>query len=156
MLQPRPFLEEFDSWLSLLKDMNHTVASCGKSQVPKINAYKKNVASEPEKDTDALTLTPYTTKYCIDALVPYATKEDISISVEDSVLTIEVQAHQDKGVEDTSYIIREISRGSMKRAITLGELIDADSAVSTFENGVLHIEFDEKAPEIRAKKIAIS
>lgn len=143
--QRSPLFEEMEAWLGVL---NNTIASHSKNQVPKINAYKKMVKIPHEKKD--LGDKP---KYCIDAVVPYATKEEINVSIEDRVLTIEVESHQDKDVEEGNYIIREIPRGSMKRVITLGELIDTDSAVSTFENGVLHIEFDEAEP--KAKKIEI-
>jgi len=136
-----PLLEEFDKFFNeFANSFGSTIKTQqGKIQSPRINAYKKE------------------DKYCIDAAIPLASKDDIDIEIEENLLKITVNAHQDKEVSDNDYIIREISRGQMTRILTLGEDVDVDSAKSSFKDGVLHIEFIAKKieEENKIKKIAI-
>lgn len=136
-----PLLEEFDKFFNDFSNSfgNTIKTQQGKTQSPRINAYKKDG------------------KYFIDAAVPFATKDDIDIEIEENLLKITVNAHQDKEVSDNDYIIREVSRSQMTRILTLGEDVDVESAKSNFKDGVLHIEFNAKKieEENRVKKIAI-
>ncbi len=126
-----PLLEEFDKFFNeFANSFGSTIKTQqGKIQSPRINAYRRDG------------------KYCIDAAVPMASKDDIDLELEENMLKITVKAHQDKDVSDNDYIIREISRGQMTRVLALGEDVDADSAKSSFKDGVLHIEFDAKKVE---------
>ncbi len=136
-----PLLEEFDKFFNeFANSFGSTIKTQqGKIQSPRINAYRRNG------------------KYCIDAAVPLASRDDIDLELEENMLKITVKAHQDKDVSDNDYIIREISRGQMTRVLALGEDVDADSAKSSFKDGVLHIEFDAKKveEENKVKKLNI-
>ena len=136
-----PLLEEFDKFFNeFANSFGSTIKTQqGKIQSPRINAYRRDG------------------KYCIDAAVPMASKDDIDLELEENMLKITVKAHQDKDVSDNDYIIREISRGQMTRVLALGEDVDADSAKSSFKDGVLHIEFDAKKveEENKVKKLNI-
>lgn len=135
-----PLLEEFDKFFNdFANSFGSTIKTQqGKIQSPRINAYRRDG------------------KYCIDAAVPMASKDDIELELEENMLKITVKAHQDQEVSDNDYIIREISRGQMTRVLTLGEDVDADSAKSSFKDGVLHIEFNaKKVEENKAKKLNI-
>ncbi len=136
-----PLLEEFDKFFNeFANSFGSTIKTQqGKIQSPRINAYRRDG------------------RYCIDAAVPMASKDDIDLELEENMLKITVKAHQDKEVSDNDYIIREISRGQMTRVLALGEDVDADSAKSSFKDGVLHIEFDAKKveEENKVKKLNI-
>jgi len=125
-----PLLEEMDKFFNdFASTTNNTIKTSAKNQSPKVNAYRQDG------------------KYCIDASVPLATKDDINIELEENMLRITVNAHQDKEVSDNDYIFREISRSQMTRVFMLGEDIIKESAKSTFKDGILHIEFDAKKEE---------
>jgi HSP20 family protein len=136
-----PLLDEFDKFFNEFANSLGTTIKTqqGKNQSPRINAYKK----------DGM--------YCIDAAVPMASKEDLDVEIEENLLKITVNAHQDKEVSENDYIIREISRGQMTRILSLGEDIDVDSAKTSFKNGVLHIEFNARQIEEdnKIKKLVI-
>jgi len=136
-----PLLEEFDKFFNeFANSFGSTIKTQqGKIQSPRINAYRRDG------------------KYCIDAAVPMASKDDIDLELEENMLKITVKAHQDKDVSDNDYIIREISRGQMTRVLALGEDVDADSAKSSFKDGVLHVEFDARKveEENKVKKLNI-
>jgi HSP20 family protein len=130
-----PLLDEFDKFFNeFANSFGATIKTQqGKNQSPKVNAYKKDG------------------KYCIDAAVPLASKEDLDVEIEENLLKITVKAHQDKEVSENDYIIREISRGQMTRMLSLGEDIDVDSAKTGFKDGILHIEFDARQGEEESK-----
>jgi len=136
-----PLLDEFDKFFNeFANSFGATIKTQqGKSQSPKINAYRKDG------------------KYCIDAAVPMASKDDLDVEIEENLLKITVNAHQDRDVSENDYIIREISRGQMTRILSLGEDIDVNSAKTSFKDGVLHIEFNAKQieEENKVKKLII-
>ncbi|HAM50691.1 MAG TPA: hypothetical protein DCP92_08380 [Nitrospiraceae bacterium] len=136
-----PLLDEFDKFFNeFANSFGSTIKTQqGKNQSPRINAYKKDG------------------KYCIDAAVPMASKDDLDVEIEENLLKIIVNAHQDKEVSENDYIIREISRGQMTRILSLGDDIDMDSAKSGFKDGILHIEFNAKQieEESKTKKLVI-
>lgn len=136
-----PLLDEFDKFFNeFATSFGSTIRTQqGKNQSPRVNAYKRDG------------------KYCIDAAVPMASKDDLDVEIEENLLKIIVKAHQDKDVSENDYIIREISRGQMTRILSLGEDIDVDSAKSSFKDGVLHIEFNARQieEENKIKKLVI-
>lgn len=136
-----PLLDEFDKFFNEFSNSFGTTIKTqqGKNQSPRINAYKRDG------------------KYCIDAAVPMASRDDLDVEIEENLLKIVVKAHQDKEISENDYIIREISRGQMTRVLSLGEDIDLDSAKTSFKDGVLHIEFNARQidEENKVKKLVI-
>ncbi|HXX57570.1 MAG TPA: Hsp20/alpha crystallin family protein [Thermodesulfovibrionales bacterium] len=136
-----PLLDEFDKFFNEFANSFGTTIRTqqGKNQSPRVNAFKKDG------------------KYCIDAAVPLASKDDLDVEIEDNLLKIVVKGHQDREVSENDYIIREISRGQMTRILSLGEDIDVDSAKTSFKDGVLHIEFNARQieEENKVRKLAI-
>lgn len=136
-----PLLDEFDKFFNeFANSFGSTIKTQqGKNQSPRINAYRKDG------------------KYCIDAAVPMASRDDLDVEIEENLLKINVRAHQDKEVSENDYIIREVSRGQMTRVLSLGEDIDVDSAKTSFKDGVLHIEFNARPIEEdnKVKKLVI-
>jgi HSP20 family protein len=114
-----------------------TFFTYGKSQSPKLNAYKKNG------------------KYYVEIFVPFAKKDDIDVEIKDRIMKISVANRQDNGVSSADYIIREVSRGQCLREVALGEDIDTDSVNVTFKEGVLFITFDAVEQVPKVKKIEI-
>ena len=84
----------------------------------------------------------------VHASVPGIAPEDIQVSIEDGVLTIEGEAKTEHASDGGSYIVRERGAGRLRRALRLPDTVDADSAESHYENGVVTV----KLPKIEAKK----
>lgn len=80
--------------------------------------------------------------YKIQLAVPGLTKEDVKISIEDSVITI---SHDKKETDDKTYYFTS----SFKKQYTLPDDIDDESIASKMENGVLEITI----PRIKKKKL---
>lgn len=91
----------------------------------------------------------------IKAKAPGYSEEDVSITTEDNVLTIEGKVTQES--EDSNnkkYHIKEIKSESFVRSIPLPTRVDAEKAEATFENGVITITLP-KLEEVKPKTIAI-
>ncbi len=98
------------------------------------------------RETDeALTLT---------AEVPGLSKDDVSITLENNVLTISGERRFEKDAEKESYHRIERAYGTFSRSFTLPANVESDKAKATFENGVLSIALP-KSEEAKPRKIAI-
>ena len=75
----------------------------------------------------------------IRASVPGLKPEDINVTLEDSLLTIEGETASESEVSKSDYLLRERRVGRFRRALRLPETADADKAQPSFENGVLTI-----------------
>lgn len=94
-------------------------------------------------DTFKLDVQDNKTEYLIEAELPGAKKEDISISLNEGRLNISVNKEENIEEKDKNYIHRERRFTSMSRNIMLG---DADSASikAKLDNGVLSITVPKK------------
>ena len=84
----------------------------------------------------------------VHASVPGVKPDNIEVTVEDGVLTIKGEAHEDDEGRDGNYLVRERRAGRFHRAIRLPDTVDADKADSRYEHGVVTITF----PKVEAKK----
>ena len=81
-------------------------------------------------------------------------KKDISIDVEDGVLTIEAKKDDEVVHEDKNYYRKERVVGSFKRQFTVGN-INEDNINASFVNGVLEINFPKEEKKESKKSIEI-
>ena len=87
------------------------------------------------------------------AEIPGLSKDDVSIKVEDSVLTISGQ--RVSATNGTAkYIRRELKHSSFKRSFTLSDTLDTMNIDASFENGILTITIPKKE-ESKPKSIDI-
>lgn len=92
--------------------------------------------------------------YQLTADLPGFKKEDISIDVEDGMLTIKAERNEENEEKDKKgrYLRRERSYGSYQRSFDLSD-VDDDRITAKYEDGVLTLELPKKqAPEIERKK----
>ena len=81
----------------------------------------------------------------IELSTPGYSKEELSITVQDQVITIEGKK---EGKEESNSKI-------FKKSITVGTVYDIEKARSNYENGILSIQI-EKKEEKKAKELPIS
>ena len=87
------------------------------------------------------------------AEIPGLSKDDVSIKVEDSVLTISgTRIASSNGT--AKYIRRELKHSSFKRSFTLSDTLDTMNIDASFENGILTITIPKKE-ESKPKTIDI-
>ncbi|HET7737351.1 MAG TPA: Hsp20/alpha crystallin family protein [Tepidiformaceae bacterium] len=94
-------------------------------------------------------------EYVVKAAVPGIDPKDVSIEVEDDVLTIKGETRQSEEVKEETYLRRELRWGSFSRALRLPPTVDAENAQATFEHGVLKLSLPKKA-EAKSKTIKIT
>ena len=108
--------------------------SFNKGSYPKVNVYE------------------YDDKIGIVAEIPGLDKKNVSVEVEENVLTISGDKH---GFEDDGgkCITRELKHSSFRRSFTLGEHLDGDGVGANFKDGILSIEIPKVEPELPKKNI---
>ena len=91
----------------------------------------------------------------VTASVPGFKPEDIDVTIEDNVLTINAKTESDEETTDERFIVRERRSGAFHRSIRLPESVNADEAATTYEHGVLTVSLP-KAEEKKARRLAIN
>ena len=88
----------------------------------------------------------YDDKIGIVAEIPGLDKKNVSVDVEDQVLTISGDKH---GLQDDGgkCITRELKQSSFKRSFNLGEYLDGENVSAIFKDGMLSISIPKKEPE---------
>lgn len=93
--------------------------------------------------------------YEVSATVPGVKVEDIDITLDRNVLTIQGESHAEQTQEGQRYHIRERRYGSFARSVRLPEGIKGDEISADYDNGVLKIHIP-KAEETKPKRIEVS
>ena len=85
------------------------------------------------------------------ATIPGVAPEDIDVTIEDGVLTINAETPSDS---DASFIIRERRAGKLYRALRLPNTLDVGKAESDYRHGVLTLTFP-KVEAVKARRLEI-
>ena len=144
-------LSLFNDWLN--NDFYGTEGLCSNSNVPDVDVTEN-------KDS-----------YVLDMDLPGRTENDVSLELNEGVLTIsseqtarktEAKAIEDKSEkhheekeEKPQYLLRERRRPSFRRSFTLPKDIDEAGVTAGFKNGVLTVKIPRKA-EVAPRKIQIN
>jgi len=95
--------------------------------------------------------------YEISAELPGVKKEDLTVAVDQGVLSIEAESRFENQEEKTGKLVRQERRyGKFSRSFTLGSGIDENAISARFENGVLTLvapKVIEQTPEKRQVEI---
>jgi HSP20 family protein len=89
----------------------------------------------------------------VTAELPGVTREDVTISLQEDVLTLEGK-REPKVQENVNWQRRERAYGTFSRAVQLPFRVDADKVQARFNNGILEIELQRLEAD-RPKKIEI-
>ena len=103
--------------------------SFNKGAYPKVNVYE------------------YDDKIGIIAEIPGLDKKDVSVDVEDGVLTISGDKHGFTESDGAKCITRELKQSSFKRSFNLGDHLDGDKVGASFKDGLLSISVPKREPE---------
>jgi len=112
------------------------------AQMPSAPAFKVDI-SEDE------------TAFHLDAELPGLIKEQISLIIEDDILTIKAERKQEAEKNKKDYHRVERMSGSFSRSFNLGEMIDQETIYADFENGILHVILPKAVPVKKTKEIVI-
>ena len=88
----------------------------------------------------------------IVAEIPGLDKKNVSVEVEDQVLTISGDKHG-FDTRGGKCITRELKQSAFKRSFNLGEHLDGDDVSAIFKDGMLEVLIPKREPEKPKKKI---
>jgi HSP20 family protein len=94
-------------------------------------------------------------EYQIKAEIPDVKKEDVKVTLEDGVLTIQGQRKQEKEDKGTKYHRVERAYGSFVRSFTLPDLVDEQKVNAEFKDGVLNLQLP-KSEKSKPKAIEVT
>jgi HSP20 family protein len=104
--------------------------------------------------TPDLDITEEKDQYVFKADLPGLKKEDIKISVQDDILSIEGERQSETVSEDKQIHRRERSYGRFTRSLNLGNRVDAAKIKANYKDGVLEL-IVPKAEESKPKSIDV-
>ena len=90
----------------------------------------------------------------IKAELPGLSKEDITVQVTDSTLTIKGEKKREEEIKEGDYACSERSFGAFTRTIDLPSEVKADQVKASFKNGVLEIRMP-KTEEAKKKAVTV-
>jgi len=94
-------------------------------------------------------------EYVVRAELPGVRKEDIDITVQDGVLTINAESKSSVEEKQGGRVIRQERRyGKYVRSMRLGAQIDEGKVRANYRDGVLELRLP-KAEEVKPKKISV-
>lgn len=94
-------------------------------------------------------------EYQIKAEIPDVKKEDVKVTVEDGVLTIQGERKYEKEEKGKKYHRVERSYGSFIRSFTLPDLVDEAKVKAEFKDGVLSLQLP-KSERTKPKAIEVT
>jgi HSP20 family protein len=83
-------------------------------------------------------------EYVLELVAPGLNKEDFSVKVENSLLTISAEKKEEALNEGEKQIRKEFKFQAFKRSFTLDEKINADDVSAQYVNGVLTLNLPKK------------
>jgi HSP20 family protein len=92
--------------------------------------------------------------FVLRADLPGLTEADVSIELEDNVLTVAGERKAEREDKEEGFYRMERSFGQFRRSLTLPEGVDADQIAATFDKGVLEVRIP-KPEERKPRRVAI-
>ena len=136
-----------DEFLTPFDRMFDTIVE---NSFPEIN---KQIGVKPFSGTayPKVNVYEYDDKVGVIAEIPGLDKKDLSIDVEEGVLTISGNKHGLFDDDGAKVIRRELKHSSFKRQFALGELLDGENIKATFKDGLLSVHIPKEEPALPKK-----
>ena len=87
------------------------------------------------------------------AEIPGVKKDDIKITLQDNILTIEGEKKKETEQKEKNFFRSERMYGSFKRCFTLPDMVDSEKVEAKFENGMLNIQLKKIEHKIKSEKV---
>jgi len=104
--------------------------------------------------TPSLDLSENKDTFVVKAEIPGIDSKDISVSLENQMLTIKGEKTHEKEEKDEQYYRMERSYGAFARTVRLPAAVDASKVTAAFKNGVLTVTMP-KAPGAKGNLIPV-
>ena len=89
----------------------------------------------------------------VTAEIPGVNKEDLKLTLQDNILTIEGEKKNEIVEKEKKYYREERRFGSFKRAFTLPFEVESEKVNADFNNGILSIKLNKVLPQVPEEKI---
>ncbi len=87
------------------------------------------------------------------AEIPSVKKENIKITLQDNILTIEGEKKKESEEKGKNFFRTERVFGSFKRSFTLPSEVDSEKVNAKFENGMLAVEIKKLEKKAKTEKV---
>lgn len=95
-------------------------------------------------------------EYRVRAELPNVKKENVHVTLEDGILTLQGERREEKEEKDIRFHRRELSYGNFVRRFTMPDDADESKVDASFKDGMLNVVITKtKARMPKAKEIAI-
>lgn len=105
--------------------------------------------------TPAMDVVEEKDNFLVKVDLPGMTKDDVSVTIHDSYLTIKGERRHEVEKKDANFYHRERVAGQFTRTLELPTRVDAGKVSATFRDGVLHVTLP-KTEEAKPKEIKVS
>jgi HSP20 family protein len=92
------------------------------------------------------------TELVIEAELPGLDDKDVSVTLNNGVLTLKGEKKSEREEKKDDYHLMERSYGSFQRSFQVADTIDADKVKATFEKGVLKVMLPKRPEAVKAEK----
>lgn len=92
--------------------------------------------------------------FTVKASIPGIDPDDLNVTLEDNVLTIQGETKDDQTIDEGSYHIRERRYGSFSRSVRFPVPVEGEKVEAQYENGVLTLTVP-KAEAVKPKRINV-
>ena len=154
MLFPTVFGEDLmDDYMNDWDELSREIEREFPKKNPLYGRHAKDIMRTDVKQKDG--------KYMIDVDLPGFKKDEINLTLDNGYINIQTSKSLDRDEKDKkgNVIRRERYAGNMARSFYVGDDMKLEDVHAKYEDGVLHIELPDKAPEQKklneAKTIAI-
>ena len=113
------------------------------------NQFGENFGSGNQPDANIIETEK---SFIIELSVPGFKKDEISVKVENNVLSVSHELKEESEHDDTRYVRREFVKAGFVRNFRLSRWVNADDIKANFKDGILRIEVQKK-DEIISKPV---
>lgn len=93
-------------------------------------------------------------QFTIKASLPGINPEDLNVTLEDNVLTVQGEIREDETIEEETYHLRERRYGKFSRSLRFPVPVDSNQIEAAYENGVLTLTVP-KSEAVKPKRIEV-
>lgn len=143
LLKRKEVWDPFDLLNNLQTDINKAFTRSLVRENPWVRSFTPAIEIKEESD-----------KFLVHADMPGLKKEDLTISVEGNLLTIQGERKTESDNKSQGYHYSERSYGSFSRSVELPTEVVADKVKASYKNGVLEIMLP-KSENVQKKQIDV-
>lgn len=92
--------------------------------------------------------------FLVKASIPGINPDDLNVTLEDNVLTIQGETKDDQTIDENTYHIRERRYGSFSRSVRFPVPVEGDKVEAEYDSGVLTLTIP-KAEAVKPKRITV-